>query len=128
MTSLAARLVRMLIAAGYEWPGGEKNARIRRTHAGHWQRSRGAWSWWLEPIDRTGFTGATSAGSQWPASVVVRDHFVPDTGHEGDIHFDPPDGWIACERPATAAPDRSHLTLDAAHYARITAMLTKEKQ
>jgi hypothetical protein len=44
---------------------------IRRTHAGHWQRSEGAWSWTLDLIDtenRSHPSYGLSVGSPWPAS------------------------------------------------------------
>lgn len=46
-------------------------ARIRRTYAGHHQRSEGAWSW--ELLDENGgFFKGQGIGSQWPATVVAK--------------------------------------------------------
>ncbi len=40
---------------------------LNRTRAGHWQRSAGAWSWWLADADGREVVGSTS-----PATDVVR--------------------------------------------------------
>lgn len=49
--SRASKIVELIVAAGYSWPGGGENAQIRRTFAGKNQRDCGAWSWFLWPIN-----------------------------------------------------------------------------
>lgn len=64
MTSTAKQVVRMLAAAGVTDVG---EVTIERTHAGHHQRSAGAWSWYA--VDAG---GAVVAASQWPIGQLVR--------------------------------------------------------
>ena len=40
---------------------------FRRTYAGSWQRSAGAWSWWMQMTNRPG-----SIGSSWSVSALLR--------------------------------------------------------
>lgn len=48
MSKPSDRLIARLISEGYIEPG---EYRIRRTYAGSWQRSEGAFSWDLETFD-----------------------------------------------------------------------------
>lgn len=70
--------MRILARQGIEWPGGEGNAYIARTHAGWAQKSAGAWTWFLQPVMRiegahfpevAGFTPASEVRSNWVAEV-----------------------------------------------------------
>ena len=68
---LARRLARIYEKeGGLPFPGGERNATISRTNAGSNQRSEGAWSWQLDPID-TSHGHPLPFGSQWPAREAV---------------------------------------------------------
>ena len=69
--TLAGKIVGILTAAGFQWPGGPANARIVRTRAGHWQRLAGAWSWHLQPVVRDE-KHYPSVGSQHPAKQIAR--------------------------------------------------------
>lgn len=70
MTSVE-KIIELITAAGYKWPGGAANAEIHRTHAGRHQRACGAWSWFLWAID--GDLGLfPSVGSQSPVSDIVK--------------------------------------------------------
>jgi hypothetical protein len=70
---LTRRIVKMLEEYGQTWPGGTENAKIQRTHAGHWQRSSGAWSWYLRPVDLDNNDGHAfpDVGSIWPATEIA---------------------------------------------------------
>lgn len=45
---------------------------IHRTRAGHWQRSGGAWTWWLELVRKDGGLVYDSFGSQYPATDCAK--------------------------------------------------------
>jgi hypothetical protein len=70
MKKLASKIVSLLERHGIRWPGGPENAVIVRTRAGHWQRSAGAWSWFL--LRKDGETCYPSVGSQYPASELIK--------------------------------------------------------
>ena len=78
-TTLSLKLARLYqTMTGLPFPGGTENAYIQRSHAGHWQRSQGAMSWFLEKLDDNKVTPGLSGvpisfGSQWPATVAIKD-------------------------------------------------------
>jgi hypothetical protein len=77
VSALAARLARRLREMGQDVPEGMV---LRRTHAGHWQRSQGAWSWTLDAPDFSGLC----YGSHYAASALVRcRHWTLDHHAEG---------------------------------------------
>lgn len=81
-TQLARRLARLYERVFDEpFPGGIENAAIERTRAGHWQRSSGAWSWFLCSID-TVYGVVRHFGSAFPAREAERDPRLLD----GDFH------------------------------------------
>lgn len=86
--SLAAQIVAIVAKAGVEWPGGAENARVRRTYAGYYQKSGGAWAWTLEPVDPECRAYPTVA-SQWPASDLVKGECVVRRNLYGDWEIDP---------------------------------------
>ncbi len=47
---LLKKLIPMLAEKGIVWPGGIDNCIAQRTYAGHWERSRGTWSWYLVSV------------------------------------------------------------------------------
>jgi hypothetical protein len=71
-----------LIAKIRALPAGAKlpaNVRFIRTHAGHWQRSQGSWSWFLEDAD----TGAPlNIGSQYPQRYLTGGIAALDSGYD----------------------------------------------
>lgn len=79
-TPLSRRLARMWEQeTGQPLPGGIENACIQRTRAGHWQRSAGAWYWFLYTIVIDGAQHAIpEMGSQWPARECVKDPSLLD--------------------------------------------------
>ena len=87
---LAKRIVAMLAEKGIEFPGGPENAYIRRTYAGHWQTSAGAWLWSLEQIDRVEGEPYFAIGSQDRAADIARYGFIV-SGEAGSYHLDLPD-------------------------------------
>ena len=65
--------------SGQPFPGGIENACIQRTRAGHWQRSEGAWYWFLSTIVIDGAQQAIpQMGYQWPARECVKDPSLLD--------------------------------------------------
>lgn len=75
-TKLARQIARIYEKeTGHDFPGGVENACIGRTYAGHWQRSNGAWSWFLEVLD-TDKGHILSFGSPYPASDIPRFGYV----------------------------------------------------
>ena len=67
---------------GVEFPGGQYNAYIHRTYAGHWQRSEGAMSWFLDCINTQSDDGTSlmpiSFGSPYPAINCLKDFSLID--------------------------------------------------
>lgn len=61
-----------LEAAGIVWPGGADNMAVRRTYAGHWQKSAGALTWILTTSEG-GVPFTFDVGGYWPASTCVGD-------------------------------------------------------
>lgn len=87
--NLAAKIVELITAAGYEWPGGPANAKLCRTYAGRNQRACGAWSWFLLPIDNT-LGIFPSVGGQCPAKDVAKGPTVVGWNkHTRSIELDP---------------------------------------
>jgi hypothetical protein len=79
-TDLSRWIAQQLIDEGYI-DGRSTDFYIRRTHAGHWQRSEGAWSWTLDVIDMNNYSHparTTQIGSQWPASHIRKVGFDVD--------------------------------------------------
>jgi hypothetical protein len=58
---------------------------FRRTRAGYWQRSAGAWSWSIRYMDEGHIM---EIGSQWPVTELLRRGFVVDR-ESNDIHLYP---------------------------------------
>jgi|SaaInlStandDraft_6_1057023.scaffolds.fasta_scaffold47420_3 hypothetical protein len=74
-TRTAKAIVAVCIDLGIKFPDG--HYKIRRTRAGHHQRSGGTWSWSLEgPYHHDGsYHGSIMPiGSQSPATEVIRAH------------------------------------------------------
>lgn len=69
MTRTTLAILQVCRDLGIEVPDGE--CAIHRTRAGRWQRSAGAWSWWVEGPD-----GETVAASREPATAVLSAHRV----------------------------------------------------
>lgn len=78
-----ARLVDGLRAGGLDVPEG---FRFRRTRAGSWQRSAGAWSWEIS-WNRAGNVG--TIGSQYPVSELLRYGLDVDMDTFGRAHLYP---------------------------------------
>lgn len=71
MSSTLDRLVRRLVDEGHAEPGEfPAGLQLHRTHAGHHQRSAGAWSWWA--AEQEGGALREVLASQWPLGVLVR--------------------------------------------------------
>lgn len=68
---LADRILQHWSEQEVDFPGDAKDYEIRRTHAGHWQRSRGAWSWVLINYK----IGHQLCGSQYTATECVKKGF-----------------------------------------------------
>lgn len=68
---IAKRIVELISEAGIQWPGGAKNAAIKRTGMGYWGRRAGQWSWILWALDRP-FHLVPSIGSKFHAKELVR--------------------------------------------------------
>lgn len=49
-----------------ELTGFEAKPFIIRTRSGYWQKTHGAWSWYMNTV------GATMVGSQWPATQIAK--------------------------------------------------------
>jgi hypothetical protein len=64
MAKISDRLIARLIAEGHLSPG---EYRLERTYAGYWQRTAGAFSWYI--TDARGVDAGI--GSQWPAREVL---------------------------------------------------------
>jgi hypothetical protein len=79
-TKTCAAILKKFRAAGYELPGPDSDYRIRRVHAGHHQRSAGAWSWmlWWEGTGERPLLSYGDLGSRWPASACMKE--------ECDVH------------------------------------------
>ena len=69
-TPLARKVARVFEHFGHEIPGGPENACIRRTYAGHWQKTNGAWLWELACVDNSFLI--YSMGSTDRATDVVK--------------------------------------------------------
>jgi hypothetical protein len=53
---------------------------FQSTYAGHWQRSAGAWSWWIHyPAEGGGFM---EIGSQWSVTELLRNKKQWDVGRD----------------------------------------------
>ena len=67
------------------------NNYIRRTYAGHEQKSRGAWTWYLTGPDNDGYRECL--GSQYPVTTLI--HYAKLTVYvqerTGDTHILPSD-------------------------------------
>lgn len=75
---------KILIADGY-LSGNPEDFCIRRTYAGHHQKSAGAWTWEMELIDQTkrdDIRHQMLMGSQYPARELKKSGFdvYPDLG------------------------------------------------
>jgi hypothetical protein len=73
-TITCAAILRLLRTEGYDLPAPDSDYRIVRSRAGHWQRSEGAWSWWLEwrgQGDRP-YQCTDMPGSKWPARECAK--------------------------------------------------------
>lgn len=57
------KILKLIEAHGYELRAERPGP--NRTYAGHWQRSEGAWSWWVE------LAGGITIGSQWSMAEVL---------------------------------------------------------
>lgn len=66
----------------------------RRTYAGYWQRSRGAWVWRLHAPDGSAFLRdrydrLRSVGSVWRmGDLLAASEWIVDE-HRGDVHIGP---------------------------------------
>lgn len=84
----SARLLTRLRAMGLPVPEG---ASIERTHAGHWQRKEGAWSWQVLPQ-----LGREGVGSQYPVTKLLHARRLIAIRHhrQDDYHlFAWQEGW-----------------------------------
>lgn len=83
-TKTCAAILTKLRAEGIELPGPDHHYRIHRVHAGHHQRSAGAWSWSLDwrsdNDDNTGRPANTynEIGSRWSAAECIK--------HDCELH------------------------------------------
>ena len=71
MNRSVEKIVALLEAGGYPWPGGAAAARICRTRAGRLQLAAGAWKWFLWPVDDAAGI-FPSVGSQWTVAEIVK--------------------------------------------------------
>ena len=65
------KIVEHLARHGIDWPGGYENAVVQRTHAGRWQKSRGAWLWRLA-IKNTSRDMVPQVGSLYTAVEIAK--------------------------------------------------------
>lgn len=74
MSPLIPKLWARFVEAGVQMPTTiPPDCEIRRVHAGHWQRSAGAWSWHLwSQSDSEAARILMGRGSQWTARECVR--------------------------------------------------------
>ena len=63
--------------------GNEMDFHFERVYAGHWQRSAGAWSWYMCYPAPGG--GVQEIGSQWSVTELLRSKKPWDVGLEGGI-------------------------------------------
>jgi hypothetical protein len=101
MTPSERLLARLRDELGLDLP---EDTVIRRTYAGYWQRSRGAWSWFATQADGTPFKSpdgfSYSVGSQYPVGrllqcqepMATRDNKM---SYDRDISIDP---CVICQR------------------------------
>lgn len=85
-TKTCAAILAKYRALGFDLPSPDENYRIHRIHAGHHQRSGGAWSWSLMEIDpndglQRPVKGYGDMGSRWPASVCIKEDCVIHTSY-----------------------------------------------
>lgn len=78
MTRTTAGIVALARELGVPLPEG--TYKLHRTYAGYWQRSEGAWSWWLggPASDHSADIYRCRLGSQWPATEVLKAHKDPN--------------------------------------------------
>lgn len=78
--------VRLLIKLRKEFPNLKipKNAELRRLNHGHWQRSAGAWSWFLYHPK-----GIHNIGSQWSMKECLRSKNLVISSDTFDSHIIP---------------------------------------
>lgn len=69
---------------------------IQRTRAGHWQRSAGAWSWFLASPSAWGYN--LRIGSQHPASLVAKGFTIYE--HLYTLTLDPIKDRVTRKQPA----------------------------
>ena len=88
-------ILRRLRQLGCDIPGPDEMWSIRRTHAGHIQRSAGAWSWTLDLKNRTladeehrKFDGVY--GGYYPAVQCARKGATLSSSGYGFMTLDPP--------------------------------------
>ena len=82
------RLRELLEPEGITLPEGTV---LRRSYAGHWQRSEGAWSWFaFHPKGAPLITGSErDIGSNYPMGVVLRCDAVRVGRTQFALHLDP---------------------------------------
>jgi hypothetical protein len=90
-----------------------EGSRVERTHAGRWQKSAGAWSWYL--LDAQG--AELRIGSQSPIASLLRERLAATRswGHHADTDIDPVTahngrrtGWaLYLEEPDTRTAQRA---------------------
>lgn len=98
-TGTCKKVLSILRQNGHAVPGPDANWRIKRTNAGHHQRSAGAWTWYLDwegPIDDPEIRHYTGVvGGFWPASLCVQPGHTVDADSFGNIVIDPAAAVIA---------------------------------
>ncbi len=69
MTTGAKRVVSMIEELGVDLSQYKGPFAVRRTRAGHWQRSAGAWSWYLVDAEENEVVGSCES-----MTSILRDH------------------------------------------------------
>lgn len=105
-SAVTRAVLRRLRALGEAIPGPDENWCVRSTHAGHVQRSAGAWSWTLDLVqhqlhpEQQPWSGIY--GGYWPAKMCCQAGASIDDNRRkfrlgGDVTLDPPDSAIQRE-------------------------------
>ncbi len=81
--STTEALLAIVRGAGFDLAPGPWS--LYRTRAGHWQRSCGAWSWWIEIDEQPHGNPQPMIGSHYPAKEMARGPTEVSRSEWGDI-------------------------------------------
>lgn len=93
--SLTERILKLLREKNIEVPGTDADYELIRTRAGHWQRSEGAWSWYLQKkhsaCKKKEPSPSPFVGSIYPARMCITSACVIGTTKTCEWEIWPPE-------------------------------------